>query len=84
MLLGFAGAWILGQHQLDRVGSFRTAFLLQLVNPIGHSFYHFTRGLRGRGSLRRGLLLTHSLVLLDDFYSFLFWHFDQLVFVSIR
>jgi hypothetical protein len=36
--------------------------------------------LRGSVSLWRRLLLAHSLILLDDFDDFLFWHFDQLLF----
>ncbi len=70
--LRFAAARIVGQHQLEGVGSFRMALLLEFINPIGNGFDHFTRGLRGRGSLRRGLQLTRPLVLLDDFYDFLF------------
>ena len=70
--LGLAGARVLRQHQFDGVGGFDAALLLQFINPIGYGLNHFTRGLRGRVSLRRGLLLTRPLVLLDDFDRFLF------------
>jgi hypothetical protein len=39
--------------------------------------------LRGSISLWRRLLLAHSLILLDDFDDFLFWHFDQLLFLPV-
>jgi len=70
--LGFAGARIFRQHQFEGVRGFDSPFLLQFINPIGYSLNHFARGLRGRVPLRRGLLLAHSLVLLDDFDRFLF------------
>ena len=70
--LGFAGARVFRQHQFDGVGGFHVALLLQFINPIGYGFDHLARGLRGRGSLRLGLLLTRPLVLLDYFDSFLF------------
>ena len=70
--LGLAGAGVVGQQQFDGVGGFYSAFLLNFVNPIGYGFDHFARGLRGRVSLRRGLLLARPLGLLDDFDSFLF------------
>jgi hypothetical protein len=70
--LGFAGARVFRQHQFEGVGGFDAALLLHFINPIGYGLNHFARSLRGRVSLRRWLLLTHSLVLLDDFYSFLF------------
>ena len=81
--LSFVWSRIFRKQRLDCVGSFDPALLLKFINPIGYGFHHFTRGLRGRGSLRRGLLLTRPLVLLDDFYSFLFWHFNQLVYYPI-
>ena len=70
--LGFVAPRAVPQHQFDSVGSFCAALLLQFVNPIGHGFDHFARGLRGRSSLRRGLLLSRQLALFDDFDSFLF------------
>ena len=70
--LGFAGARILREHQLDGVCGFHAALLLQFVNPIGHGLNHFACGLGGSISLRGGLLLTNPFILLDDFNSFLF------------
>jgi hypothetical protein len=70
--LGFAGARVLRQHQFDGVGGIDAALLLQFINPTGYGLNHIARGLRGRVYLRRGLLLSHSLVLLYDFDSFLF------------
>ena len=70
--LGLAGARIFRQHQLDGIGRFETALLLQFIDPIGDGLNHIARGLRGCVWLRRGLLLAHPLVLLDDFDGFLF------------
>jgi hypothetical protein len=70
--LDLTGARIIRQHQFDGAGRFDTALLLKFINPIGNCFDHFTRSLRGRVSLRRGLLLTRPLVLLYDFDNFLF------------
>ena len=70
--LGFVASRVVLQHQFDGVGSFCAALLLQFVNPIGYGFDHFARCLRGRGSLRCGLLLSRQLALFDDFYCFLF------------
>jgi hypothetical protein len=70
--LSFAGAGIVRHHLFDGGGGFYAALLLQFINPISYGFNHFARGLRGRGSLRRGPLLAHPVALLDDFYSFLF------------
>ena len=70
--LGFVAPRVVPQHQFNGVGSFCAALLLQFINPIGHGFDHFARGLRGRSSLRRGLLLSRQLALFDDFDSFLF------------
>ena len=70
--LGFVAARVVPQHQFDGVGSFRAALLLQFVNPISYGFDHFARGLCGRSSLRRGLLLSRPLDLFDDFDCFLF------------
>ena len=70
--LNLAGTRALRKQSLDGLGGFGAAFLLQFVNPIGHSLNHFTRGLSRRVLLGDGLLLTPSLVLLDDFDSFLF------------
>ncbi len=71
-ILGFVGPRVVPQHQFDGVGSFCAALLLQFVNPIGYGFDHIARGLRGRSSLRRGLLLTRQLALLNDSDNFLF------------
>ena len=70
--LGFVAARVVPQHQFDGVGSFGAALLLQFVNPIGDGFDHFARGLRGRGSLRRGLLFARQLALFNDSDNFLF------------
>ena len=70
--LDLASVRVFRQHQFDSVGGVHAALLLQFINPIGYGFYHFARSLRGRGSLRLGLLLTRPLVLLDYFDSFLF------------
>lgn len=72
--LDLAGARIIGEHQFDGAGRFCAALLLKFINPIGYCFNHFARSLRGRVSLRRGLLLTRPLILFYDFDNFLFWH----------
>jgi len=70
--LNLAGTRALGKQSLNGLSGFRAAFLLQFINPIGDGLNHFARSLRRRVFFGDGLWLTPSLVLLDDFDSFLF------------
>src|SRR6266511_5884440 len=72
--LALAGARIFRQHQFNGLGGFYAALLLQFINPIGYGLNHFARSLCSSVSLRSRLLLTRALILLDNFYNFLFLH----------